>query len=183
MSKKNQKKQEDVQLLKRQLDQMNKQMDLLQDEIRAERSTGLPDENELSRQLERDQRQLDKVKKKMEKVKAHIKKRKKEIQLWKDNFARIQDDQKVDSLKQLTNEISWRAADIAAKEAEVAALYLAKTSAEGVIEATKIRQFVVKAGVDKKEPDEDPRLLALARDQQEIRTKLADIAGITKKTK
>ena len=139
MTKKTKKNKELQFLLKKQLNQLNKQMDLLQEELRTERVLGLPNETELSHQLEQAKRQLANVTKKIEKTKASIKKRKNEIKLWKENYTNMEDSDKVEGLKQLNHEIKWRAVDIASKESKVSAFYLAKIKAEGVVLGLQVR--------------------------------------------
>ena len=110
----------------------------------------------------------------MGKVKTHIKKRKSEIKQWKQNFEGLTEDEKGEELKRLNSEISWRAQDIAAKEAEVAALYVERTSAEGVIESLKVKELVAKKGYLKKDLTEDPRFKALVQERDKMKQKLAN---------
>jgi hypothetical protein len=77
----------------------------------------------------------------------------------------------------LQAEVNWRAQDIAAKEAEVAALYATKTAQIGSLESLNVKKMIVDKGYHKKDISEDPRLLALKEERSELQTELESLGG------
>ncbi len=174
MTNKTEQQLEKLKEMNEQLARLNQQQDLLQEDILAERRDhSLLSEDALNPKMEMAEIELEKLSRKLGKAKAHIKMRKREITQWKENFDRLEQMDKSQELTQLQAEIAWRAQDIAAKEAEIAALYVAKTTQTGVLEALKIKTLIAEKGYHKKDMSEDPRLKALLKERQELQEAIA----------
>lgn len=165
-------KKEQILPIRKELDWLNQQFDLLTEEIRVERTIGLPTEEELAKQQLKAQKELAIVQKKMDKAKAHIKRRKQEIKQWKESFDRLDQDERVERMNELQREIKWRSEDIAAKEALIAELYFTKTNANGLIESLQVKEVVLKEGYYLRDIREDPRLKAIKEERDSLRSKL-----------
>jgi len=166
-----------VKQLKQQINLLTKQQKLLLSELQAEREEGLPDEETLDQNIEQVELKLQQLKKKLEKAKTHVKRRKKEITQWKANFDQLEKVDKSQELEQLQAEIAWRAKDIAAKEAEIAEFYVAKTSLTGMFENLRVKKIILEKGYHKKDLSEDPRLQGLIAETEALKTNLSKLDG------
>jgi chromosome segregation ATPase len=166
---------EQLKEMKQRLAQLSQQQDCLQEELHAERDQGLLDKNMLDQKVEQAELELQKLSKKLEKAKTHIKRRKNEIKQWKESFDRLEQLEKSQELAQLQTEIAWRAKDIASKEAEIAELYIAKTTLSGTLEALNIKKIIVEKGYHKKDISEDPRLQAVIEERNELQAALTKL--------
>lgn len=171
--KKQKQKKVQTQPIKQELDELNRQFDLLHEEIRYERKVGLPSVEELALLKVKAQKAADTIQKKIDKAKAHIKRRKQEIKQWKESFDRLEQEEKVERMNELQREIKWRAEDIASKEAVIAKSYFEKTDANAKIESLNIKEYVINEGYNYKDISEDPRLKAINDDREKLRKKLS----------
>ena len=158
--------------LQSELATLSKQQIDLKDEIQKERKKGYPDETTLKNQIDTQEHQLLQAQNKLKKAKAHVKKRKQEIKQWKSNFEKLDKIDKSQELIQLQKEIEWRAIDIANKEKEIAGIYESITSLNGELESQRIKQQIIEQGYHKKSIQEDPRLLALSDEIQQLQTEI-----------
>lgn len=157
-----------VSQLQAQLTLLKQQQSILLAEIQTERDEGLPNPADLKASINTLEAQLQLTNKKLEKNKALVKRRKEEIKQWKENFARIEKTDKSQDLIQLQTEIDWRAKEIAEKESEIASTYDIKNTQTGAIENLNIKLIIVEQGYHKQEINQDPRLLALSEEIDEL---------------
>lgn len=136
--------------------------------ILQERAEGFPSQSELKLSIDQSDTELRALNLKLDKTKALIKKRKAEIKQWKENFDRIDKLDKSQELEQLQKEIDWRAEEIAKNEMTVAALYDTKNELTGKIEGLNIKLMIVEQGFHEKPIEQDPRLLAINEEIDEL---------------
>jgi chromosome segregation ATPase len=166
---------EQLKQVKNQLAQLERQQELLMEELQAERDQGVLNEEILDRKIEQVKQKKEQLNRKLEKAKAHIRKRKREIKHWKESVERIEQLDKTAELDQLQKEIAWRASDIATKQEEIAALYTEKNEVSGVLVNLQAKMMIVEQGYHEKDISEDPRLLAITGERNTLQATLAGL--------
>lgn len=162
----------DFQLLKQQIKEFNHIIIRTHEEVREALDKGPDFGKELEERLEKSLKVIEAIRKKISSAKAHSKKRKREIDQWKDWYnSHTQLDRMVE-WNQLNEEISWRATDIAKKEAEISSLYIELVQAEGVSENIKL-QIEALARLDfNGKVDDDIRVQTLMKEKRKLERKM-----------
>jgi len=159
---------EDRKALKAQLSVLDQILQNTYQMVKEERAHGPEFVTKLSEQLNQARADHEKLEKKMQKAKTYIKKRKMEITEWKQWYNGLGHHDKSKELKQLEDEIKWRADEIAAKQKVIAELIPQELEAEGLCEQLEIRLQALKE-VDLNAPiEDDPRLQDIQEERQLI---------------
>lgn len=168
MEKKKPAKHENTAARKRQIELLDRLLAQTRAQVREERQKGPAFEAELTARLEKAQTALVAVRKKLTTAKGQVKKRKREIDTWKLWYQGLPQLNKTAELSQLNTEIAWRAAEIAAKEAEISTLYLELLTGEGACEQIKIQLEAIRASTPELPLDHDLRIRSLLEERAQL---------------
>ncbi|MFK8102007.1 MAG: hypothetical protein AB8G15_05775 [Saprospiraceae bacterium] len=168
-------KNEKLKLLKMQMKDLNKVLSQMRRHVKEERKKGPAIEEEITHQLSLAQQELEALSKKITSAKAHSKKRKREIDEWKLWYNGVAQIDKSAELKQLQEEIAWRAAEIAAKEIEISTLLGHSLVAEGKCEQLKLRLEGLSNGIWEGPIDQEPRVKNVLQEIKRIENKVAKL--------
>lgn len=163
---------ETVKNLKKQVKHLDQMLATMREQVQDARAKGPAYQHELIRSRESTAARVATHRKMITSAKNHCKKRKREIDEWKLWYSGNEKADKSAELAQLNQEIEWRAADIAAKEAEISALYTELLVAEGEYEQLSLQLDALNALSDSDPVDADPRIQHLLEERKTLTAQL-----------
>ncbi len=175
MKSKKETKNEKLKLLKMQIKDLKKILSLMRRHVKEERKKGPAIEAEIDHQLSLAQYEMEALSKKVTAAKAHCKKRKREIDEWKLWYNGVAQIDKSAELKQLQEEIAWRAIEIATKEKEISELSLKVLLAEGKCEQLTLRLEALANGIWEGPIDQEPRVKNVLQEIKRLENKVAKL--------